>query len=129
ADGFQIWANKTDCTEAEVLTVADELAKGIATALSSRATGGTKPTDPRAVDLYLRARAELRRFWGNHAQAAADLLEQAVDYAPTSAPILGAYAFATVQSWVMRAEPELLPIAQAALERALPSGHGEAYLA
>ena len=38
-------------------------------------TGTTRATDPRAVDLYLRARAELRRFWGTHAQAAADLLD------------------------------------------------------
>jgi serine/threonine-protein kinase len=129
ADGFQIWAHKTECCEAEVLSVADELAQGIATALSSRATAQTKPTDPRAVDLYLRARAELRRFWGSHAQTAAGLLEQAVEYAPTSAPILGAYAYAAVQAWVMRAEPDLLPRAEAALERGLASGHGEAYLA
>ena len=129
ADGFQIWAHKTDCAEAEVLTVADELARGIATALSSRATSVTKPTDPRAVDLYLRARAELRRFWGSHAETAAGLLEEAVAYAPTSPPILGAYAYAAVQAWVMRAEPSLLPRAEAALERALASGHGEAFLA
>ena len=129
ADGFQIWAHKTDCTEAEVLTVADELARGIAAALSSRATSATRPTDPRAVDLYLRARAELRRFWGSHALTAARLLEQAVEYAPTSPPILGASAYAAVQAWVMRGEPELLPRAEKALERGLASGHGEAYLA
>jgi serine/threonine-protein kinase len=129
ADGFQIWAHKTDCTEAEVLSVADELARGVAAALSSRATSVTKPTDPRAVELYLRARAELRRFWGSHAQSAADLLQQAVEYAPTSAPILGAHAYACVQAWVMRGEPELLARAEAALERGLATGHGEAFLA
>jgi eukaryotic-like serine/threonine-protein kinase len=129
ADGFQIWANKTDCSEAEVLTVADELARGIASALSARATAVTKPTDPRAVELYLRARAELRRFWGVHAETAAGLLEQAVGYAPSSPPILGAYAYAAVQAWVMRAEPALLPRARAAVDRALASGHGEAFLA
>jgi eukaryotic-like serine/threonine-protein kinase len=129
ADGFQIWAHKTECSEAEVLTVADTIAQGIASALSSRAVAQTKPTDPRAVDLYLRARAELRRFWGSHAQTAAGLLGQAVEYAPTSAPILGAYAYAAVQAWVMRGEPELLPRAEQALERGLASGHGEAFLA
>ncbi|HEU4613176.1 MAG TPA: hypothetical protein VFS15_13895, partial [Kofleriaceae bacterium] len=103
--------------------------RGIATALSTRASAVTKPTDPRAVDLYLRARAELRRFWGNHAQTAAGLLEQAVEYAPTSPPILGAYAYAAVQAWVMRGEPDLLPRAEQALERGLASGHGEAFLA
>lgn len=129
ADGFQVWAHKTDCTEAEVLTVAGDLARGVADALSTRASSASRPTDPRAVDFYLRARAELRRFWGNHAQTAADLLAQAVDVAPTSPPILGAYAYAAVQAWVMRGEPALLPRAQAAVERGLASGHGEAFLA
>ena len=109
--------------------MADELARGIASALSTRATSETKPTDPRAVDLYLRARAELRRFWGTHAQTAAALLDQAVEYAPSSAPILAAAAYANVQTWVMRGEPELLPKAEAALERGLATGHGEAFLA
>ncbi len=129
ADGFQIWANKADCTEAEVLEVAAEVARGIAEALSTRATSETKPTDPRAVDLYLRARAELRRFWGIHAQNAATLLEQAVEYAPSSPPILAAAAYATVQAWVMKGEPELLPKAELAVQRALATGHGEAFLA
>jgi serine/threonine-protein kinase len=129
ADGFQIWAHKNDCSEADVLTVADELARGIASALSTRATSDTKPTDPRAVDLYLRARAELRRFWGSHAAQAATLLDQAVEYAPTSAPILAVCAYAHVQQWVMQGDGELLAPAQAALERGLATGHGEAYLA
>jgi len=129
ADGFQIWASKRDCGEAEVFEVSEELARGIAIALSTRASTATKPTDPRAVELYLRARAELRRFWGSHVQVASRLLEQAVEYAPTSAPILGAYAYASVQTWVMRAEAELLPRAEQALERGLALGHGEAYLA
>jgi serine/threonine-protein kinase len=129
ADGFQIWAHKTECDEAEILTVASELAAGIASALSTRATSITKPTDPRAVELFLRARAELRRFWGTHAQTAAELLEQAVELAPTSGPILSAYAHASVQAWVMRGQPELRARAEASVERALATGHGEAFLA
>jgi serine/threonine-protein kinase len=128
-DGFQIWAHKAECSESEILAVSDTLARGIATALSTRATDATRPTDARAVELYLRARVEMRRFWGAHVQAAADLLERAVEYAPTSPPILGAYAFATVQAWNMRALPELAVRARSALDRALPAGHGEAYLA
>jgi serine/threonine-protein kinase len=129
ADGFQIWAHKAECSEAEVLAVADALARGIAAALSTRASVATRPTDPRAVDLYLRARAELRRFWGVHATAAADLLEQAAVFAPSSAPILGALAYASVLAWVMRGAPEMVERARVALERGLASGHGEAYLA
>jgi eukaryotic-like serine/threonine-protein kinase len=128
ADGFQIWAQRLDCRESEILATAEQLGRGIATALSARAAA-ERPTDPRAVDLYLRARAELRRFWGSHAQAAADLLAEAAEHAPSSPPILGALAFASVQAWIMRGEPALLARARQAVERGLAAGHGEAFLA
>jgi serine/threonine-protein kinase len=117
ADGFQIWAHKKDCSDADVLAVADELGRGIASALSTRATGATRPTDPRAVDLYLRARAEMKRFWGNHMHAATQLLEQAAEYAPHSAPIRGSLAWARVQTWVMRGRGDLVAPARQAIER------------
>ena len=128
-DGFQVWANRVDCTEAEILAVSDQLARGIATALSTRAQGGARPTDPRAVELYLRARAELRRFWGAHAANAADLLDRAVEVAPDCDPIVAARGLAAVQAWVMTADPVHAPRARTALERALLTGHGEAFLA
>src|SRR5207302_4391390 len=62
-------------------------------------------------------------------QAAADMLEKAAEYAPTSAPILGALAHASVLAWVMRGQPELAARARTALARGLATGHGEAYLA
>jgi len=129
ADGFQIWANKTEVPEAEILAQAEQLAHGIAQALSTRAAEATRPTDPRAVEHYLRARAEMRHFWGAHVMRAAEQLEKAVEYAPTSAPILGAYAFASVTAWVMSSVPDAAVRARKALDRALPYGHGEAYLA
>ncbi len=129
ADGFQIWAHRIDCTEAEVLTVSEQISTSIAHALSTRAAAGTRPMDQRAVDLYLRARAELRRFWGEHVQTATELLEQAVAFAPGSPQILSALAFASVQTWIRRAKPEDLPRAVETTERALATGYGEAYLA
>ena len=129
ADGFQVWVHRTECVDAEILAISEALGRGIAAALSSRASIATRPTDPRAVDLYLRARAELRRFWGDHTQKAAELLTEAAAIAPTSAPILGALAYATVQTWVMRGSVELYPAARLAIERGLASGHGDAYLA
>ena len=129
ADGFQVWVHRTECADAEILAVSEALGRGIATALSSRASIATRPTDPRAVDLYLRARAELRRFWGNHTQIAMEHLTEAAAIAPTSAPILGALAYATVQTWVMRGAVELYPQVQAAIERGLAAGHGDAHLA
>nr|HEX4312623.1 protein kinase [Kofleriaceae bacterium] len=128
-DGFQIWAQRATCREAEILGTAEALGRGVAAALSTRAAAATRPTDPRAVELYLRARAELRRYWGSHVQTAADLLETAAEHAPSNASILGALAFARTQAWVLRGAPELAPVAKAAIERGLASGHGEAHLA
>jgi serine/threonine-protein kinase len=129
ADGFQIWAQRVDCTEAEILGTAEQLGRAVATALSARAANDERATDPRAVDLYLRARAEMRRFWGSHAQNAADLLAQAADHAPTSPPILGALAFVSVMAWILRGDPELEVRARDAVARGLAGGHGEAFLA
>ena len=130
AEGFQVWAHKVDFAESEVLAISEQLVASIAKALSSRANSGqTRPTDPRAVELFLRARAEQRRFWASHQQAAADMLEKAAEYAPSSAQILGALAHASVLAWVMRGLPELAERARKNLERGLAAGHGDAYLA
>lgn len=128
-DGFQVWAHRSESSEARIFESSEELVRGIATALSTRASANSRPTDPRAVDLYLRARAEMRRFWGSHMLAAADMLAQAVEIAPNSAPILGAYAYATVQAWVLRGLPDMVDRARMAMDRGLASGHGEAHLA
>jgi len=129
ADGFQIWAHRVDCTEAEVLAVSEKLAQGIAQALSTRAGGQTSAIDPEAVDYYLRARGELRRFWGEHATKATELLEKAALIAPTSGPILSALASASVQRWTRRNAPGDHERAADATQRAIASGYGEAYLA
>ncbi|HEU0029125.1 MAG TPA: serine/threonine-protein kinase [Kofleriaceae bacterium] len=128
-DGFQIWAHRVDAAEAEILDVGEQISRGVATALSTRATVATRPTDPRAVDLYLRARAEMRLFWGSHLHAAANLLDQAYELSPTSAPIAGARAFATTQAWVLESDLVMLPRARLAIEQGLATGHAEAYLA
>jgi serine/threonine-protein kinase len=109
--------------------MSEQLGRGIATALSTRAVAPTRPTDPRAVDLYLRARAELRLFWASHAQAAAALLDQAYEISPSSSPIGAARAYAATQAWVMSGDPELAPRARSAIQHALASGHAEAFLA
>jgi eukaryotic-like serine/threonine-protein kinase len=129
ADGFQIWAHRADGGECDILAISEQLAHGIAEALSTRATGPTRPTDPRAVELYLRARAERRLFWATHLKLAADLLDQAFEISPSSAPIAGARALAATQAWVMSGEPQLAPRAREAIERGLASGHPEAFLA
>jgi eukaryotic-like serine/threonine-protein kinase len=131
ADGFQIWARRWDYSESEVLNMTNQLAREIAQALSSTtaATVVSTATDPRAIELYLRARGELRRFWGVHAQNAALLLAQALEYAPDSPEILGAFALASTQAWVRSGDPSLLAPARQAVERASAARLGEADLA
>ncbi len=128
ADGFQIWARRTDCTEAEILAVSDGLAADIAAALSTRAISNERPIDPRAVDLYLRARAELRRYWGGNAITAANLLEEAVAIAPNQ-DIFDAYAYACAQAWAKTGRPELFVRAKNVVEQAIASRGAEACLA
>ncbi|MGN6105295.1 MAG: hypothetical protein ACTHU0_09345, partial [Kofleriaceae bacterium] len=129
ADGFQIWSRRAEYSEGELLTASDQLAHELAEALStSIATRSAPALDPRAVEIYLRARAELRRFWGDHARTAMTLLEEAAALSP-SPSIISALAFATVQAWTRADDPALLPRVHAAVDRALPTGTGEAYLA
>ena len=131
-DGFQIWAHRVDCTEPEILTVSEQLGRGIAqalSALSARTSRSSDRIDQEAVDYYLRARAELRRFWGAHADHATELLEKAAAIAPTSGQIISALAFASVHAWIRSDRPEQLARARLAVERGLATGHGEAHLA
>lgn len=118
-----------DCADAEILSVSEQLCHGIAQALSTRAGAPTSAIDPEAVDYYLRARGELRRFWGVHAANATELLEKAALIAPTSGPILSALAFASVLRWSRNGNYEDRARAATATQRAVATGYGEAYLA
>ncbi len=130
-DGFQIWAQRLDCAEGEILGASAQLASQLLDALSTKAAAArtANQIDPRAVDLYLRAKSEARRFWGEHLVNARDLLEQALAYAPNAPQILSAFAHASVLVWLRTGNPPHLPPAQKAVERALQTGHGEAFLA
>jgi serine/threonine protein kinase/Flp pilus assembly protein TadD len=96
ADGFQLWAKRFDRPEKDLFVVNDEVAKAIAEALTVDMTSPSRQalTDPAAVELYLRARAEYRKFWHPSVQAAVGLLEQALERAPDDSTILSGYASA-----------------------------------
>jgi len=129
-DGFQIWAHRIDCAEVEVLAIGDDLGRAIARALSTHVEKRhALPTDPRAIELFVRARAELRRFWGQHALAATELLEQAIEIAPRSGPIAGLLACSSVMAWSKLNRPELEVRARQHIDRALALDHVEGYVA
>ena len=133
ADGFQIWAHRTDCAEAEILAVAETLAPrhrdGAVDARDRRdaadrsARGRALPARTRrAAPVLGRPRAGRRRSCSSRPPS----------IAPTSAPIARrARVSRRVQAWVMRGEPELVRRVRSARSRARPRrpGIGEAYLA
>jgi eukaryotic-like serine/threonine-protein kinase len=95
-DGFQLWAKRFDRPEKDVLSINDEAASAIAEALTldHEARVREAPSNPAAVDLYVRARHEYRRFWADDPRRALDLFEQAEALAPGDPVILSGKAMA-----------------------------------
>lgn len=101
ADGFQLWAKRFDRPEAEVLRINDEVAEAVAEALTLAGSAPSRaaPSDPVALDLFLRGRHEYRRFWSEHQERAIALFEQALAREPDDPMILSAYALARCRFW------------------------------
>jgi eukaryotic-like serine/threonine-protein kinase len=98
ADGFQLWAKRFDRPDKEVLSVSDEAADAISEALTLRRKVPARSTpDPRAVDLYLRARHALHAGWRENVARAIDLFEEALALAPDDPTILTSYANAQLR--------------------------------
>jgi serine/threonine-protein kinase len=95
ADGFQLWAKRWDGSEQDVLAINAEAAQGIAAALGVSAVSlpaRTRAGDAEAVDLYLRARQEYRKFWPGAVKDSLVLFEQALARSPGDALILSGMA-------------------------------------
>lgn len=127
-DGFQVWADRRDTVEAELLAVGEELATGLAAALSSASAARPEEIDPRAVDIYLRARHHLREAWNFPVAEAIVLLEEAAAAAPNAPTIVSTLATARVRHWMLTGSAEAAIAARAAADRAMVVGphHGEA---
>jgi serine/threonine protein kinase/tetratricopeptide (TPR) repeat protein len=122
-DRFQLWAQRFDRPTSDLLVVSDEVASAIAKALTITpalpARGG--PSDPIAIELYLRARQLQRRFWREPVTQAVALYEQALERVPDDPAILSACATARVRLWFLGGEgaAENGERARAAAERAV----------
>ena len=132
-DGFQLWAKRFDRPASDLLVVSDEAARAIADALTvgARSCARDAPTDPRAIELYLRARAEFRKLWEIPVAKAVELLEQAHALAPSDATILASYARARARQWFYEGRAEqgqrARDLAQQAISKA--PERGETWLA
>ena len=123
ADGFQLWAKRFDTPEKDFLSVGDEAANAIAQALTVERAAPAReaPTDPIAIDLYLRARHEYNKGWIPNVQKAIDLFEQALARAPDDPTILSGYALAQLRKFAndLDGTDESGEIGRKAAERAL----------
>jgi serine/threonine-protein kinase len=108
ADGFPLWAKRFDRPEKEVLTVSDDAANAIAEALTLQRSAPARaaPSDPRALDLYLRARHAFRRGWRPDIAEAIDLFQQALALAPNDPTILAGYARAELRRFMVNTEAD-----------------------
>jgi serine/threonine-protein kinase len=123
ADGFQLWAKRFDRPEAEFLAVGDEAANAIAEALTlvRDLPAREAPTDPLAIDLYLRARHAYHAGWAMNVDVAVRLFEEALARAPDDPQILAGHALALMRrfSFDPRGTEADGKRAKAAAERAL----------
>jgi serine/threonine-protein kinase len=123
SDGFQLWAKRFERPAGDVLAVNDEAANAIAEALTL--TGVPKPrvapSDPVAIDLYLRATHEYHQFWLENVKRAVVLYEQALALAPNDPTILAGCARARTRIAFFGGEgaAKMLELAREAAERAV----------
>ena len=140
ADGFTLWADSFDRELSDIFAVQDEIARAIVAALGVRllardearlGLGGT--ADPKAHDLYLRARQLVRRELEAEARAAAELFRDATRQDPSFAlafaglsDILSQIARVKLTGW-KEAEQEAIAAAEQAI--AIAPQLAEAHLA
>lgn len=129
-DGFQIWAQRFDRPAADLLVVSDETARAVVEALTLHGVARQRvaPADPVAVDLYLKARALLRKLWPGYVLEAAKLFRKAHELAPGDARILAGYARACSRLWFFGAEgiEQVASEARSVSERALAAAPDDA---
>jgi TolB-like protein len=99
ADGFQLWTRRYERDATELLVVADEAASAIAESLTVRRLLPPReaPSDPVALDLYLRARHHYHQGWTTNGQRSIALFEEALKLQPNDPRILSGYALAQMR--------------------------------
>ncbi len=137
--GLQLWSDEYDRDMSDVLTVQDEIAGAIASALALRvpatydAVTARGKIDPEAYDFYLRALALRSRLRPDAMQRAAELLDRAIERQPGFALAWAAKASVVAPLVYFGEIPAErgLPEVRAATDRAfaLDSTIGEAYVA
>ncbi|MFO0552988.1 MAG: protein kinase [Polyangiaceae bacterium] len=93
SDGIQLWAQRFEESDSDLLQVNEVAASAIAEALTVDAPVERQHLrDPIAVDLYLKARVKMQTFWVTALTEAATLLQQALAREPESPTLLASYS-------------------------------------
>ncbi len=130
-DGFQLWAARFERPMKDVLVINDEVAHAIAAALTlDAAASRDAPSDPLAIDLYVRARHEYRKFWPEHLDHAIELFHRAAAIAPRDPAILAGLASALARLVFFRGDERLAEAREAANRAVVAAPNlGEPHLA
>jgi serine/threonine-protein kinase len=104
-DGFQVWAQRFDRPEADLLDVTDEVAAAIAAGLvkpepAQRPGGVTGFRDGATLELYLRARQAHHEASPEGMQHARQLFEQALANDPEDPRLLAGHALTLSRVWL-----------------------------
>jgi serine/threonine-protein kinase len=99
ADGFQLWARRFQGRMNDLLVESEAMARAVAETLTAKppTIERAAPSDPAAVELYLRARTEFWKSWRVTAEPAAKLFEAALALSPTDAKVVSGSAMAYVR--------------------------------
>ena len=132
-DALVLWQRKTECSFEDVLVWARDTAAATARMLDARLRGLAREplTDPKALDLFLRARHELGKRWPGAFHHAITLLEQARKISPADPLVIASLAVANAMALTVTNDADALDRTEAlaARARALAPDRAEGHLA
>ena len=99
ANRFRLWSGHFEPDGYDVYAIGDEIGAAVAESLAADHSGvPTRRTlDPRARELYLRARRAYHGFWQEGANKLVPLFERAMGLAPNDPAVLAGYALACLR--------------------------------
>ena len=132
-DALVLWHRTSESSFGDVLVWARDTASATARMLDARLRGLAREplTDPKALDLFLRARHEYGKRWPGAFTRAIELLEQARKTSPADPLIIASLAVANAMALTITNDVEALDRTEALASRAraLAPERAEGYLA
>ena len=128
-DGFHLWSDTYDRELTNVFAIQDEIATAILAELKAELGAGegealaSTQTDPQAYQLYLRAKQHIYERTRQSIEAAAAMLDSALEIDPGYAPALAQRGIATMllqeRNYGTLTREQAEPVARSYLDRAL----------